>query len=93
MANNNLNGLIPVLYAALNVVSREIVGMIQAVSRDATANSAAKGQVVTVPVTRKRGTVDIVEGTPPAGSGDDFVPVNLTITDSIIADPIAWTGE
>jgi hypothetical protein len=67
--------------------------MIQAVSRDATANSAAKGQVVTVPVTRKRGTVDIVEGTPPTGSGNDFTSVNVTITDAVIADPIVWTGE
>ena len=90
---NNLNGLIPILYAALNVVSREIIGMIQAVSRDATANSAARGQVVTVPATRKRGTVDIVEGTPPAGSGNDFTSVNVTITDAVIADPIVWTGE
>jgi hypothetical protein len=93
MANNNLNGLIPILYAALNVVSREIVGMVQAASRDATVNSAAKGQPVTVPVTRKRGTVDIVEGTPPTGSGNDFTPITLTITDAIIADPIVWTGE
>jgi hypothetical protein len=90
---NNLNGLIPILYAALNVVSREIVGMVQAVSRDATANSAAKGQIITVPVTRKRGTVEIVEGTPPTGSGNDFTGVNVEITNAIIADPIVWTGE
>jgi hypothetical protein len=90
---NNLDGLIPTLYAALNVVSREIVGMVQAVSRDATASSAAKGQVITVPVTRKRGTVDIIEGTPPTGSGNDFTSVNVMITDAIIADPVIWTGE
>lgn len=90
---NNLDALIPVLYAALDIVSREIVGMIPAVSRDATADFAAKGQLVTVPVTHKRGTVDIVEGTPPSGSGDDFSHVHVSITKSKIADPIVWTGE
>jgi hypothetical protein len=90
---NILTGLVPILYAALDVVSREITGMIPAVSRNLTADSAAKGQIVTVPVTRKRGTVDIVEGTPPAGSGNDYVLEQVAITKSKIADPIVWTGE
>jgi hypothetical protein len=90
---NNLNGLIPILYAALDIVSREIIGMIQAVSRNATADSAAKGELVVVPVTRKRGTVDIVEGTPPTGSGNDFSNVQVSITKSKVADPVVWTGE
>lgn len=90
---NNLNMLMPTLYAALDIVSREIVGMIQAVSRNATTDSAAKGELVVVPVTRKRGTVDIIEGSPPTGSGNDFGNVQVSITKSKVADPIVWTGE
>jgi hypothetical protein len=93
IVNNNLDALIPILYAALDMVSRETVGMIPAVSRDVTADSAAKGQIVTVPVTRKRGTIDIVEGNPPTGSGDDFSNVQVAITKSKTATPIVWTGE
>jgi hypothetical protein len=93
MANNIITGLIPIFYAALDIVSREIAGMIPAVSRNLTADSAAKGQIVRVPVTHKRGTLDIVEGAPPAGSGDDFGYEQISITKSKIADPIVWTGE
>jgi hypothetical protein len=90
---NELNGLIPTVYAALDIVSRELTGMLRAVNRDATASAAAKGQIIRVPVTRKRGTVDIVEGIPPTGSGEDFTYVQMAITKSKTADPIVWTGE
>jgi hypothetical protein len=90
---NILTLLVPVLYTAIDVVSREITGFIPAVSRNLTANSAAVGQIVTVPVTRKRGTVEIVPGTPPSGSGNDFTNEQVVITKSKTADPIVWTGE
>ena len=43
---NTLTDLAPDLYAALDVVSRELVGMIPSVTVDARVNQAAVGQIV-----------------------------------------------
>lgn len=47
---NTLTGLYPVMYNAMNTVSREMIGLISAVSRDATAEMAAANQTVRSPV-------------------------------------------
>ncbi len=64
---NTLTGLYPVMYNAMNVVSRELVGLIPAVSRDATAEQAAKDQTVRSPVV-------------PAMAGEDITPNNIAPT-------------
>lgn len=51
--SNTLTGLIPTIYTALNRVSREQVGFIPAVARNAKADAAAKDQTVTAPVAPK----------------------------------------
>lgn len=48
--SNTLTGLIPTLYTALNVVSREMVGFVPAVARDSTADRAALNQTVRSPI-------------------------------------------
>lgn len=90
---NRLDGLIPLLYAALQVVSRELVGLIPASTPNLEASHAAKGQQVRVPITPKSGNQDLVPGSVPIGSGIEFAFLDLIINKSRICEPIVWTGE
>jgi len=90
---NDLTGLIPILYAALQVISRELVGIIPAAGRDFRADSVATGQVLRIPVTPISANQDITPGTPPTNGGDDFTYIDMTITKNRIARPIVWTGD
>lgn len=90
---NTLTGLIPTIYAALDVVSRELIGFIPNVQRDPLASSGAVGQTVRSPVVPAIATENITAGNTPADSGDQTVGyVDVTITKSKAA-PIRWTGE
>lgn len=55
---NIMIGLLPHLWAGLDVVSRELVGMIPSVVRNATMERAALNQAVTYPVSPTMGTHD-----------------------------------
>ena len=90
---NTLTGLIPTIYTGLDIVSRELIGFIPNVSRDAKADSAALNQTVRSHVVPAIATEDISAGATPADSGDMTVGyVDVTITKSKAA-PIRWTGE
>lgn len=90
---NTLTGLIPVLYEAMDIVSRELVGFIPAVSRDSNVERAAKDETVRSPVAGDPEGEDITPGvTPPATGGSTHTYVDMTISKSR-AWPITWTGE
>lgn len=91
--SNTLNGIIPTLYEALNVVSRELVGFIPAVRRDSNVERAAVGQTVRSPIGVAGELEDITPGQNPANSGGTTVEyTDITITKSKAA-PILWSGE
>lgn len=90
---NVLTGITPTLYEALNRVSREMVGMIPAVTRDTNAERAALNQTIRSPIGEAGALEDIAAGATPADSGDTTVGyVDVTITKSKAA-PIRWNGE
>lgn len=90
---NTLTGIIPTLYEALNVVSREMVGFIPAVRRDSNAERAAVGQTVRVPLGEAGPLEDVVPGQLPANTGSTTVTyADIVITKSKAA-PILWSGE
>lgn len=91
--SNTLTGLIPTIYTALDIVSREQVGFIPAVARNTKADAAAKGQTVTAPVAPEAVTEDIVPGPSAPNTGDQNIgTVDVKITKSKMA-PVKWNGE
>lgn len=92
-AANTLTGLIPTLYEALDIVSREMIGFIPAVSRDSNAERAAVNQVVSVPITPPVATANTVPGITAPDTGDQTIgKVDMTITKSKHV-PVRWNGE
>lgn len=91
--SNTLTGLIPTIYTALDIVSREQVGFIPAVARNTKADAAAKDQTVAAPVAPVAVTEDIVPGPSAPNTGDQNIgTVDVKITKSKMA-PVKWNGE
>lgn len=90
---NTLTNLTPDLYAALDTVSRELVGMIPAVSRDSSADRAALNQTVRSAVAPEASTASNTPGQTPPDTGDQtFTNKTITISKSKHV-AIRWNGE
>ena len=90
---NTLTNLIPEVYSALDVVSRELVGFIPAVTRDPMTERAAVDQTVRSFVAPAVTAGDITPGVTPPDDGDQTIGnVSLTITKARRV-PIRWNGE
>jgi hypothetical protein len=90
---NTLTGLIPSLYNALDVVSRELTGLIPAVTLDATYTRAAVGQQVTSPVTPAAAATDITPAVTPPNDGDQVIGNTVMTITKARRVPIRWNGE
>lgn len=90
---NTLTRLIGDIYAALDVVSRELVGYIPSVERNASAERAAVGQSVVWPVAPSLVAQDIVPAMQPPTPPDVAQGNNsMTITKSRSV-AVGWAGE
>ena len=90
---NTLTGLIPDLYAGMDVVSRELVGMVPSVARDSTVERAAVGQTVTANVSKPKTAVDIAPAMQhPEPRDTDRGIVSMTLTNAKKVE-FGYTGE
>ncbi|MDS4070680.1 MAG: P22 phage major capsid protein family protein [Candidatus Competibacter sp.] len=91
---NTLTNLIPDIYAALDVVSRELVGFIPAVGRDSSADRVAINQTLRIPISPANAAGGNI--TPamafPSAADQTFTNKTLTITKSRFF-PFSWSGQ
>lgn len=90
---NTLTNLVPTIYEALDIVSREQIGMIPAVSRNSSAERAALNQTILVPVTPAVTLADNTPAVTAPNTGDQTIGnVSMTISKSKHV-AIRWNGE
>lgn len=90
---NTLTALIPDIYAAMFVISRELVGFIPSVQRAASMERAAVGQSVKIPVPPVQAAQDITPSmTVPTPPDNTFTTESMVLTKAR-AVPFGFTGE
>lgn len=91
---NTLTNLIPAAYRALDVVSRELVGLVSAVNVDASAETIAKDATIYSPVAP---TGEAVSNITPAmtvtAASDQTIGTKFLVIDSYKTKGFNWTGE
>lgn len=93
MGTNTITNLIPTLYEALDVVSREMVGFIPAVTKNSSAERAALNQTINIPIAPAATTGDVTPGQLPPDDGSQTIGnTTMTISKSKYS-PVQWTGE
>lgn len=90
---NTLTSLIPDITEALDIVSREKVGMLPAVRTDTAADRVAIGQNLIIPITPDASTATNTPGVNAPDTGDQTIGnVSVSITKSKHV-PVRWNGE
>lgn len=91
--SNVLTGLIPSIYAGLDNVQRELVGVLPGLTLDSQSARAAINQSVVSPVAPAATATNITPGVTPPDDGDQtFDSVTVTMTKARRV-PIRWNGE
>ncbi len=91
---NTLTSLIPDIYAALDVVSRELVGFIPSVARDSSADRLALNQTLRIPISPTNAAGGNISPAMALPSAADQVFTNTTIAISKSRYfPFSWTGS
>lgn len=90
---NTLTNLIPDLYAAMDMVSRELVGFVPAVTLDPNASRAAVGQLVRSFVAPASSATDITPAVTPPNDGDQAIGNRFVTITKARRVPFRWNGE
>lgn len=90
---NTLTGLTPVIYEGLDIVSRELTGLIPAVQKNSNAERAGKDQTIRIPITPSSTAADITPAQYAPDTGDQTLSyADITISKAR-AVPVRWNGE
>lgn len=90
---NTLTGLIPQINEAMEIISREMVGMIPAVTINTSLERAAKDQTIRIPISGTETAADITPAQYAPNTGDNTTTyVDASISKSRMV-PIRYTGE
>lgn len=90
---NTLTALLPDIYAAMDVISRELVGFIPSVGRAVSVERAALGQSVQIPVSSPQTSVNIAPAMQvPEPPDNEFDTTSMALTKAK-AVPFGFTGE
>ena len=93
MAENTITGLIPEIYEALDIVSRELTGMIPSATMNASSNTAAVGQAIRIDVEPAGNVSNIAPAmTVPDPTGQTSGFTDIIITKSRAAE-FGFLGE
>lgn len=93
MAVNTITNLIPDLYQAMDVVSRELVGFIPSIASDMSFERAAVGQTVRSPVAPASVASNLTPAVIPPDDGEQTIGnVSMTLTKARRV-PVRWNGE
>lgn len=90
---NTLTALIADIFAAMDVVSRELVGFIPGVMRSATVERAAVGQTVTYPIAPTQAAYDVTPAMAVPEPPDNTFDVGTMAITKSRAVPFGFTGE
>ncbi len=90
---NTLTNLAPDLFEAMDVVSRELTGLIPSVSRDSSAERAAVGETIRSFVAPASTAAAITPGQLPPDTGDQTIGNKTMTISKAYGVPIRWNGE
>lgn len=91
--SNTLTNLTPDLFEAMDVVSRELTGLIPSVSRDSSSERAAVGQTIRSFVAPASTAASISPGQQAPDTGDQTIGSKTMTISKAYAVPVRWNGE
>jgi hypothetical protein len=92
--SNTITNLIPTAYRALDVVSRELSGLVSAVNINAAAETIAKGQTIYSPVVPAGEAIaDITPAMTVTAAADRTIGTKSLVVDNYKVTGFNWTAE